>query len=242
MENGQWKMCGIKLHGNAVFPKFALSKQQSLSLTIKNISIMADLKVKTVIKDGFSIGVKNAPSLIGATILWILTIWVPYINVGTTIAMCSIPVALSKGKVLAPTFIFGSQYRKNMGNFLILEGISTSAISASMIFLFFPALVLAYSWSQAVYLLLDKEMNPIEALDKSNKITYGYKWKLFGIDMLICLIICVALCVLGGIAYAIHEIFGVVVIVGLLILVVPFLVGCNSVIYKQLTTEETPAE
>ena len=35
MENGQWKMCGIKLHGNAVFPKFALSKQQSLSLTIK---------------------------------------------------------------------------------------------------------------------------------------------------------------------------------------------------------------
>ena len=37
MENGQWKMCGIKLHGKLVFPKFALSKsiQQSLFLTIK---------------------------------------------------------------------------------------------------------------------------------------------------------------------------------------------------------------
>lgn len=203
---------------------------------------MAKLEVKPVLTEGFEIGVKNAASLIGATILWILTIWVPYINVGTTIAMSSIPVALSKGKVLAPTFIFGSQYRKNMGNFLILEGISTSAVSAAMIFLFFPALVLSYSWSQAVYLLLDKEMNPIEALDKSNKITYGYKWKLFGIDILTCLIICVALCVLGGIAYAIHEALGVVVIIVSLILVVPFLLGRNSIIYKQLTTEEAPEE
>ena len=132
---------------------------------------MANLQVMPVIKDGCAIGIKNAPSLIGALILWVLTIWIPYINVGTTIALCSIPVALSKGKVLSPTFIFGSHYRKQMGDFFILEGLQTMAVYASMIFLLFPALVLSYSWSQAVYLLLDKELNPTEALSASNKLT-----------------------------------------------------------------------
>lgn len=44
--------------------------------------------------------------MLGATVLWLLTIWIPYLNVGTTIAMATIPIELSKGKVISPLFIF----------------------------------------------------------------------------------------------------------------------------------------
>lgn len=51
----------------------------------------ANLKVIPTIQEAIQIGLKNLPSLIGAAALYILTIWIPYINVGTTIAMQSIP-------------------------------------------------------------------------------------------------------------------------------------------------------
>lgn len=36
------------------------------------------------LKDSVAIGVKNAPSVIAAVALWLITIWIPYLNVGTT--------------------------------------------------------------------------------------------------------------------------------------------------------------
>ena len=202
---------------------------------------MANLSVKAIISDGFAIGVKNAASLIGATVLWILTIWIPYINVGTTIAMCSIPVALSKGKVLYPTFIFDSQYRKQMGDYFILQGLSSMAILVAFLFLIIPAYVLAYSWSQAIYLLLDKEITPTDALTTSNKLTSGHKWTLFGVDLLIGILVCLAFLIFGGIASAINNTFGIIVMVIIFVLVLPFQMGCHGIIYKQLT-EEPAAE
>ena len=144
---------------------------------------MVEIKVTEVLKEGLNVGIKNAPSLIVATLLWILTIWIPYINVGTTIAMCSIPVSLSKGEVLSPTFIFDAKFRKKMGDFFILEGLMNMAVLFAMVFLIIPAYVLSYAWSQAIYLLLDKEITSTEALTMSNKLTYGYKWKLFLLDL-----------------------------------------------------------
>ena len=64
------------------------------------------LNVIEVVKGGCEIGVKNAASLVGALFLWIITIWIPYLNVGTTIAINTIPLELSKGKVISPFFIF----------------------------------------------------------------------------------------------------------------------------------------
>lgn len=202
---------------------------------------MANLSVKAIISDGFAIGVKNAASLIGATVLWILTIWIPYINVGTTIAMCSIPVALSKGKVLYPTFIFDSQYRKQMGDYFILQGLSTMAIILAAGFGIIPAFVLSYSWSQAIYLLLDKEITSTDALTTSNKLTYGHKWTLFGVDLLISILVCLAFLIFGGIATKINGTFGIIVMVIIVVLVLPFSMGCHGIIYKQLT-EEPAAE
>lgn len=50
------------------------------------------------LKDSIAIGVKNAPSVVVAVALWLVTIWIPYINIGTTIAISLLPVELAKGK------------------------------------------------------------------------------------------------------------------------------------------------
>ena len=70
------------------------------------------ITVAGVISEGIGLGIKNAISMLGATILWLLTIWIPYLNVGTTIAMTTIPIELSKGRVISPLFIFDGKYRK----------------------------------------------------------------------------------------------------------------------------------
>ena len=46
------------------------------------------------LKDSVAIGVKNAPSVIAAVALWLITIWIPYLNVGTTIAITLLPTQL----------------------------------------------------------------------------------------------------------------------------------------------------
>lgn len=56
--------------------------------------------------EAMATGVKNAPSLIGCLLLWILTLWIPYLNVGTTIAITLLPLEMAEGKVISPTCIF----------------------------------------------------------------------------------------------------------------------------------------
>lgn len=79
----------------------------------------ADLKVVATIQEAIQIGLKNLPSLIGVALLYILTIWIPYINVGTTIAMQSIPGKLASGKVISPLFIFDEKYRRDFSALLL---------------------------------------------------------------------------------------------------------------------------
>ncbi len=71
------------------------------------------------LKDSVAIGVKNAPSVIAAVALWLITIWIPYLNVGTTIAITLLPTQLAKGEIVNPLGIFDSKYRRYMGEFFI---------------------------------------------------------------------------------------------------------------------------
>lgn len=194
-----------------------------------------------VLGEGFKLGLKNALSIICAVILWLLTIWVPYINVGTTIALCAIPVALAQGKTISPLFIFESKYRKLMGEFFLLVVFIYMAMIPLLLFLAVPAFVVGIAWSLAVYLLIDKGLAPGEALVKSNKLTYGYKWRIFGISVILSLIpmLCCCLidmedlidgCVSGWIA---------VLIIVVCLLVHIWCCGCNAIIYRNLSADET---
>lgn len=67
------------------------------------------------LKDAFAIGIKNLVPIVLSVLLWLVTVWIPYVNVGTTIALATLPVKLSKGEMISPMFIFESKYRHCMG-------------------------------------------------------------------------------------------------------------------------------
>ena len=133
-------------------------------------------------RDALAIGVKNAPSIIAAVALWLVTIWIPYLNVGTTIAISLLPTELAKGSVINPLGIFDSKYRRYMGEYLITTGLMIVPMFAGVLFGFVPAIVLSIAWSLAYYYLIEKGKNPIEAIKASNDATYGSKWLIFGVS------------------------------------------------------------
>ncbi len=143
------------------------------------------LQILSVLSEGFSLGLKNCLSILGAIVLWILTIWVPYINVGTTIAICSIPVALAQGKTVSPLFIFESKYRKMMGEVILLFALELLAIVLLVFCGIIPAIVVSIAWGLGIYLVIDKGMSPTEALTRSNTLTYGNKWRIFAISLIL---------------------------------------------------------
>lgn len=194
------------------------------------MEVQKKISVGGVLTEGVNIGLKNTLSLLGAVVLWIVTIWIPYINVGTTIAIASIPVAMSTGKTISPTFIFDKKYRSFMGEYFMLQGLMSIAILPAMMFMVIPGIVIAISWSLAVYILIDKQVTPTQAITQSNKATMGYKWTIFGVNIII------------GVAVAIVAyIFGLIggFIGGLLTLLVALvamviMLGCSTVIYRNL--------
>lgn len=140
---------------------------------------MKKLDFAETLKESIEIGVKNAPSVVVAVALWLVTIWIPYINIGTTIAISLLPVELAKGNVVNPLSIFDSKYRRYMGEYLITAGLMVIPIYIAFIFLIIPGIVLSLSWALAFYFLIDKGKNPMQAIKASNDATYGNKWTMF---------------------------------------------------------------
>lgn len=192
-----------------------------------------------VLGEGFKLGLKNALSIICAVILWLLTIWVPYINVGTTIALCAIPVALAQGKTISPLFIFESKYRKLMGEFFLLVVFIYMAMIPLLLFLAVPAFVVGIAWSLAIYLLIDKGLAPGEALVKSNKLTYGYKWRIFGVSAVLVVVPLLSSCLSIAEIDIASEIWFILLTLVVQLLVVVWSLGCNAIIYRNLSIDET---
>ncbi|WP_290540779.1 hypothetical protein [Alistipes sp.] len=131
------------------------------------------------LRDAITIGIKNAPSVIAAVALWLVTIWIPYLNVGTTIAITLLPTQLAKGDIVNPLGIFDSKYRRYMGEYFITMGLMTFSTLVGVLFAFVPAIVISIAWTLSYYFLFEKGKNPIEAIKASNEATYGSKWTIF---------------------------------------------------------------
>ena len=203
---------------------------------------MKKLNIMATVKDGIAIALVNYLSLIAAAVLYVLTLWIPYLNVGTTIAMAALPAEMAKGSVINPLFIFKGEYRRNMGEFFILMSLMIGAISVGFMFLFIPGIVIAYAWYIAVILFVDKDMNALEALRESNKLTYGNKARIFGIEIVLALVIGIAMAIVSFI-FGLGEIgwlqgIGTCINLILVIFLVPALLGIDASIYKQLTSGE----
>lgn len=198
------------------------------------------LKVIATIKDGIAIALVNYLSLVAAAVLYVLTLWIPYLNVGTTIAMCSLPAEMAKGNVVNPLFIFKAEYRRNMGEFFILMSLMYGAIGVGFLFMGIPGMVLSVAWSFAAVLFVDKGLNALEALRESNRITYGNKWRIFGAEFLAVLALMIVMTIIS-LLFSIGEIssletIGAIINFILAIFAVPVIYGVEASIYKQLTT------
>ncbi len=143
------------------------------------------LSFSQTISEGCSLGFSNCLSFIGAALLYILTIWIPYINIGTTIAMMTLPLLYARGEAFNPLIIFDSRYRRGMGNILLLEVFRNSVIALSAIFMFFPSIVMAFTYMLSPLFLIDKEQDPISAMQSSSRATYGSKWTILGIFLVL---------------------------------------------------------
>lgn len=193
------------------------------------------LEVVPAISDAIAIGVKNAASLVGAILLWVVTIWIPYLNVGTTIAINTLPGKLAKGEIINPLFIFESVYRRKMGDYFLLQGLLTMMYIPAFFFLIIPGIVLSLMYSLSVYIMLDKDETPMDALALSNKATYGFKWKIFGITLLFGIVIGLASWIIMAIVGLIDSSFiSFIFMIAVIAIASSCGMALNAVIYRNL--------
>lgn len=192
------------------------------------------LKVGSIIKEGIGIGLKNAVAIIVNTILWIITIWIPYINIGTTIGMVvGIVTKASKGETISMTEIFNPKYRKQMGDFFLTTGLISMGITPALLLFIAPGFVLSIAWSQALLIAVDKEKNPTEAISLSNKVTYGNKGTMFFARLIVSIIACILALIFANISGGIGVILGIA-----LVLFCAFVnVGIDAYVYKSLCSD-----
>ena len=192
---------------------------------------MSTVKINFVdaLTTSFAWGIKNFLSIVGAVVLWTLTAWIPYLNIGTTIALMTIPIEISKGKVISPAFIFDSKYRKYMGEFFILNGLKFQAMMIGYALFIIPGIIIGLSWSLSNFLLIDKGANPMQALSESNKATDGNKLAMF-----------LSMFAIGIVLMILIWIFGYLGVIGsilafiVMILSTPIFFSLSAYFYKTL--------
>lgn len=222
------------INKNSIFANSNETHKYTFTLKI-TVMEKKTLDLGAVLQDAFTIGIKNAPSVVAALLLWLVTIWIPYINIGTTIAITLLPVELAKGNVINPLAIFDSKWRRYMGEFFMTYALMIAPISIAFLFLFIPGIVLSIAWSLALYILIEKDKNPIQAIKASNDATYGSKWTIFFAS----LVVGILLCIIGGIFFgccSLIDIQAVTILVMALVVMVLFSVSLsvNASIWRQL--------
>ena len=134
------------------------------------------------------------------------------------------------------TFIFDGHYRKYMGEFFNLMGLMAISLIPAFLFLIIPGIIISYGWSQAYYLMFDKEIAPSEAMMQSTKITYGYKSTLFWIDLLIAVVVSIFFGIINFLTMLVTNspIITMIFMVIIISLVAVIRVGCAAVAYREL--------
>ena len=127
----------------------------------------------------FSLGVANVFGILISLVFWLLTIWIPYVNVGTTIALATLPRRLAEGDSIGPGFLFETRYRKYMGDYFLLTWLMGPPVLAASCFLLIPGIVLSLSWILAVPLVVGDNISATGAMSRSNELMAGSKWPTF---------------------------------------------------------------
>jgi len=181
------------------------------------------LDIIVTVKEGFTIGITSMIPIFVNILLWVLTIWIPYLNVGTTIGLwVGIVSKASRGEAIPMTEIFDPNYRKHMGEYFLTSGLVGIGVGAGI--------VISIAWSLAILLVIDKEKNPSEAITLSNNCTYGNKGRIFCVYLLVFLASGIA-----GYILALIPVLGKILAFAVFIITMFALIGLQASIYRQLT-------
>ena len=113
-----------------------------------------------------------------------------------------------------------------MGEFFLVSGLKSIIVFPAMFFLVIPAIVLSIAYSLSTLLVIDKGKGVSEALNLSNKLTYGNKWTIFFANLAIGLVVIILFWILSKIWY----VLGILV----LLLAFPLYLGFKANVYGQL--------
>ena len=124
-----------------------------------------------------------------------------------------------------------------MGEFFSLTGLMFISLFPAFLFMVVPAIIIGYGWSQAYYLMFDKEISPSDAMLQSTKITYGYKSTLFWADLLIGVIVSILWALIAWIFGMVIESAVLTLILGLILFAAYSVikVGMSAVAYRELS-------
>ncbi|MBQ7222760.1 MAG: hypothetical protein IJS02_04775 [Bacteroidales bacterium] len=184
------------------------------------------LDIMKTIKDGVKYGLNNFLPLLCTVILYLLTCWIPYLNVGTTIGFYRIVIGIGRNQHIDPVSIFNKDNFQNLSGFFLLQGLVLVGTIAAAVFMLLPALIVGIAWGFAVYFYLDKGVSPLKSLQLSYDTTYGNKWRIFAVVLLACL----AMSVVSALVALIPEVGKILsVVVSLLFSAV--VVAINGVMY-----------
>jgi len=149
--------------------------------------------------------------LIGNILVWVLNV---------VIDMGIIRITLKFVDLEKPVFsdLF---HGSSLINYILASIISGTIIVIGIVLFVIPGIVFALRLQFAKYLVIDKEMGPVDAIQKSWNITKGITWNLFLLTLLLILIN-----ILGFIA----------LLVGLFI-TVPLTMVANAFVYRRLLSQ-----
>jgi len=116
------------------------------------------------------------------TLSLIANIFYIALNILVSIGIIQIFFSLSRGGAVKIKDLFGG--KKHFWRFAggsILYGF---IVGIGYLLLIIPGIIWQIKYGFFQYLIVDKGMNPMDAIKESGRITYGYKWKIFMVKIL----------------------------------------------------------
>ena len=188
------------------------------------------LQIKQTILDGVQYGIKNVGPLLLTVILYLVTFIVPWLNVGTTIGLYKSIIKIGRGEIINPLDLFAKENWNNVGDFFLLMGFLTMGLTAAALFLIIPMYVMAFAWMFAIFFYIEKGLSPHKAMKVSYKVTYGEKWTIFWI----LLIVCLAFSLVGSLFLFIPKV-GVILYALVVICMAAVMIAVEGVMYKHFS-------
>ena len=94
-------------------------------------------------------------------------------------------------------------FKDNYLNIILANLLTFAIVGLGIVFLIVPGIILACRLVFVPYLVMDKKLEPVAAVEKSWSMTRGHGWKIFGMAMLAILIVIAGLlCFIVGIFFA----------------------------------------